>query len=515
MLATWLAVSMIALPPMARAQRQPEKGVEAEVPKPLSGTTSMSVQAPGDTEVMQGQRGSLEPLASPSYPVEQPINPDTYVCGRGDVFELNFWGRQNFKLRVTADLEGRTFLAKIGYVDIVGKSLSQARKIITQAVHRYYPGINFDMSLVSPRSFMVHVVGYIGRPGAYVSTPIERVATLLARAGGINGSRRRIEIQRRSGARINADLLLYETSGDLAHNPLLIDGDVVSVPYPRISASIGGAVKRPGRYELVKTKDLAELLELAGGFTTSVTHSLPIRVVRRDSQEHNTESRISFSGDEKSVPVTALHDDDQVAIPSTAELQRSVLVIGPVPGASAADEVTLTRRFAFVIGSTVRTVLEEAGPLGASADLKGSYIRKANGSTVRVDLEALLMRREFAADRPVDIGDTIVVPQKRRGIAVEGAVFRPMVYPFNPQFHGAEYIAVAGGPKQNAQGRSDFRVIDSEGRVKRFSDKLTLEPGDTIMVPERTFSRAEIVSLVLAAAGMAISAASLIYLVRR
>lgn len=488
--------------------------MEGEGARSGLGTTTMDIQVPGDPELTQNQRGTIEPSAA-SYPVEQPINPEAYICGRGDVFELNFWGRQNFKLRVTVDLEGRTFIPKVGYAEVVGRSLSEARKIITQAVHHYYPGINFDLSLATPRAFLVHVVGYVAKPGAYVSSPIERVAELLTRAGGVSGSRRRIEIRRRNGERIQADLLLYEANGDLTLDPSLMDGDVISVPYPRVSVTIAGAVKRPGRYEVTKSEDLAELLDLAGGFTSSVTHSLPIRIVRRDSHEHDAETRIAFSGDEKSVPRLALRDGDQITIPSTSELQRSVLVIGPVPGAGAVDEVTMTRRFAYAIGSTVRTVLEQSGPIGASGDLSGAYIRKANGAVVQVDLEALLMRRELAADRAVDIGDTIVVPQKRRGIAVEGAVFRPLVYPFNPLFHGAEYVAVAGGPKQNAQSERNFRVIDANGRVRRFSESVPIQPGDTIMVPERTFSRSEMVSLVLAGTGILISAASLIYLVRK
>lgn len=516
-LVLWLAADMIlAIPGIARAQhRVTQADAETEVPKTLAGTTSMPVQAPGDTEVMQGQRGAMEPLAAPSYPVEAPIDPDKYICGRGDVFELNFWGRQNFKLRVTADLEGRTFLAKIGYVNIVGKTLTEARRIITQAVHRYYPGVNFDLSLAAPRSFVVHVAGYAGHPGGYVTTSIERVASLLARAGGVNGSRRRIDIRRRNGTHVNADLVLYEQTGDLAYNPRLEDGDIVSIPYPGVSVSISGAVKRPGRFELVATKDLKELVELGGGFTSTVTHSLPIRLVHRDAKEHDVETQFPFSGDERSLPALKLSDNDRVYIPSTLELQRSVLVIGPVPGATAADEVTTVRRFAFVIGSTVRTILEEAGQVGASADLKGGYIRKANGTTVPVDLEALLVYRDFSADRPVEMGDTIVVPQKRRGIAVEGAVMHPQVYPFSPLFHGNEYVAIAGGPKQNAQSTSDYRIIDSNGRARKFSKNVTLDPGDTILVPERTFSRAEIVSIVLATAGMAISLASLIYLIRK
>src|SRR5205085_1807660 len=87
----------------------------------------MQIGVPQETEVVQSERPILNATPTAPVPLEQPLDPDKYVCGRGDVFELNFWGRQNFKLRVTVDLEGRAFISRVGYVDILGKTLRQAR----------------------------------------------------------------------------------------------------------------------------------------------------------------------------------------------------------------------------------------------------------------------------------------------------------------------------------------------------------------------------------------------------
>src|SRR6185503_11168881 len=123
----------------------------------------------------------------------------------------------------------------------------------------------------------------VKQPGSYTSHPVERVSTLLARAGGVTGSRRQIKIKRKSGTTVNADLTLYELTGNTALNPLLLDGDVVSVPVAETVVEIAGAVHRPGKYELIATKDVTELLQLAGGLTSSVARSLPVRVIRRDA----------------------------------------------------------------------------------------------------------------------------------------------------------------------------------------------------------------------------------------
>ncbi len=67
-------------------------------------------------------------------------------------------------------------------------------------------------------------------------------------------------------------------TGDTAYNPMLLDGDVVTVPFAQVTVAASGAVKRPGNYELTSSHDIAELLDLAGGMKPDVTHSLPILV---------------------------------------------------------------------------------------------------------------------------------------------------------------------------------------------------------------------------------------------
>ena len=134
-----------------------------------------------------------------------------------------------------------------------------------------------------PRTFLVQVVNDVKKPGTYQARAIDRVAAIIERAGGLGPKRlhpaHRDPAPRRNGAD-QADLLLYQLSGDVKHNPYVLDGDVVRVPYEELAATIDGAVNRPGRYELIGTKDLAELVELAGGLAPGVTQQVAIRLVR-------------------------------------------------------------------------------------------------------------------------------------------------------------------------------------------------------------------------------------------
>ena len=151
------------------------------------------------------------------------------------------------------------------------------------SVARFFPKLDFGLTLVEPRTFIVQVVDDVVKPGPQPAKALDRVSTVIARAGGLgpNGSQRRIEIRRLDGTVLRADLLLYSLTGDVKHNPFVLDGDVVRVPFQNLVASIGGAVNRPGTFELVGTSDLAELVELAGGLAPGATRDLPVTIVRR------------------------------------------------------------------------------------------------------------------------------------------------------------------------------------------------------------------------------------------
>ena len=508
-------VALISLPGSARAQIiAPSLPGEPGTSAPAS-AVPMQVGLPQDTEVVQAERPVINPGGVPTLPLEEPLDPDKYICGRGDIFELNFWGRQNFKLRMTVDLEGRAFISKVGYVAIVGKTLHQARDIVKAAVMRYFPGLNFDLSLVEPRTFLVHVVENIPHPGLYTARPVERASNVITRAGGITGnaSKRRISVLHRDGSRTTVDLLLYNLTGDTKFNPYLMDGDLIRVPFEEISVTVGGAVRRPGRYELIHSKDFAELLDVAGGFASTATRQLPIRLIRKNEQER--ESQIDVPYPKEGIPQLSLHVDDTVIVPGVSELQRTVLLVGAVAGAVPADEATHLRRLPFVEKETVRALIERAGGVGPGADLVESYIMKKDATQVPVDLEALLVRRDFTADKAIEMGDSLVVPYKRRSVLVEGAVFRPNVYPFNPKFNARDYVAGAGGETRFAQALDNAKLITPTGKEMPFSEQLKVNPGDTIVVPERNFSRSEVVQLVMGGVGILLSGAALYIAARK
>ncbi|HZJ62436.1 MAG TPA: SLBB domain-containing protein [Kofleriaceae bacterium] len=515
------AVALVAITGIASAQPLPPDPRSAEDNRrsPSAGPTVPITVRPGGDIL---GRDIVPPLGVvPSEPppsIEHPIDPRTYACGPGDVFELDFWGSQNLQLKLTTDLEGRAFIPRVGFIPVAGKTLAAVRTAMQSKIRAVYPGLSFDITLLSPRSFLVHVVDNVKQPGSYISRALDRVSTVIARAGIETGSRRRISIKHHDGTTGTADLVRYELTGDIAYNPFLLDGDVITVPFADPLVAITGAVRRPGKYELIATKDLAELLDLAGGFTSSVSRALPVRLIRRNPRQQQATIELPFAG--AAAPNTLLQDDDLIIVRGSQELERTVLVIGaevtPGGGGGAGagvteppDPATMSRRVLVVDGDTVLSLFNRIGGVKAPGDLRRSYIARPRSGQppelIPIDLDALLVRREFGADRPVQPGDTIVVPPMQYSVLVEGAVARAGLYNYNPAFGVSEYIARAGGRTRTARDLDETQLIDPGGRTHPFQPGMRPLPGDAILVPERSFSRAEIAQLIIAAASLVIS----------
>jgi protein involved in polysaccharide export with SLBB domain len=91
---------------------------------------------------------------------------------------------------------------------------------------------------------------------------------------------------------------------------------------------------------------------------------------------------------------------------------------------------------------------------------------------------------------------------------IEGAVVRPGSYPYNPQLRAFDYIAIAGGPGKMAQDTDTFRLVSPRGKTISIDNKTFVHPGDTLVVPERHFSRAEVTQIIISAISLAIMTTS-------
>ncbi len=100
-------------------------------------------------------------------------------------------------------------------------------------------------------------------------------------------------------------------------------------------------------------------------------------------------------------------------------------------------------------------------------------------------------------DIALENGDTFIVPSRPANVNVIGAVYDQNSFLYNPDQTVKKYLHLAGGPNRNADKGHEF-IIRADGEVvSRDSlssspwmsnfESLRLNPGDTLVVPEKTF----------------------------
>ncbi|HEX6493989.1 MAG TPA: SLBB domain-containing protein [Acidobacteriaceae bacterium] len=99
-------------------------------------------------------------------------------------------------------------------------------------------------------------------------------------------------------------------------------------------------------------------------------------------------------------------------------------------------------------------------------------------------------------DLPLEDGDRFIVPPRPSSVNVVGAVYEQSTFLFDPQRRVFGYLKQAGGANRDADDKHAF-VIRADGSVlsresaKTFwgneFDQSRIHPGDTIVVPERTY----------------------------
>jgi hypothetical protein len=66
-----------------------------------------------------------------------------------------------------------------------------------------------------------------------------------------------------------------------------------------------------------------------------------------------------------------------------------------------------------------------------------------------------------------------------------------------------------------AQNLEDVYLVTPTGKTKEFAPDLNVEPGSSLVMPERHFTRGEVVALILAGAGLLLSAATIFVTLRK
>ena len=283
-------------------------------------------------DVFRNGTGNLDEL-----PMDLPAGPD-YVVGPGDGLTINLSGGISQRLQRVVDREGRLVLPEVGAVEVSGRSLGDVQHLVQTVLRGQFRGVDADVSLSRIRTVRVYVTGDVERPGAYDVSSLSTPLNALYLAGGpTSGGSLRVLRHYRGSQLIQQvdvyDLLLHGIRGDVQR---LQAGDTIQVPPLQGEITIEGMVRRPAIYELDDEKDLAQVLELAGGVLPSGTLR-HVDVERVESHESRTMLRLDIPETDSDASVNkaledfTVQDGDKIKItPILPYADKTVYVDGHV-----------------------------------------------------------------------------------------------------------------------------------------------------------------------------------------
>ncbi|MBN2092432.1 SLBB domain-containing protein [candidate division KSB1 bacterium] len=347
-------------------------------------------------------------------PLEAAIDPEKYIVGPGDLFQINIWGAISEEHQVRISPENKMIIPNVGEISFKSLTLSHAKKEIEQAIVNRYRRAEISITLVGIRKFRVFVSGAVRNPGSIVVNANTRVSEVIQAVGGFKtpinvqkyseqtlietpsleesvvkssqtiqddmarespASKRNILLHRQDGQFINVDLLLSMEGGDHAANPYLLDGDVVFVPNLQTEigqVAIWGAIRNPGEFEYRTGDNLHNLILLGHGFTIDADKS-HMEIVRFEADHRSTRTiKINLADSTVDPKKISLFADDRIYIRRIPQYHTKAQVI-------VRGEVKYPGEYYIIDGqTTLAQVVEQAGGYTGQASLaEATLIRKS------------------------------------------------------------------------------------------------------------------------------------------
>jgi polysaccharide export outer membrane protein len=313
----------------------------------------------------------------------------------------------------------------------------------------------------------VYVQGEVGKPGRYPLSTNMRVADLIRIGGGLKPSADTqaadlTQYQWSDGSKLtgqhNMVALAGALAGDSNSNAALRNGDVLTIRqlpgWNDLGASIAlkGELKNPGTYGIRPGERLSSVLERAGGFQPD---AFPYGAVLQRQQVRELESKAQAE------IITRLRDAQTglELLPENDGKQKEAKAIALQQAQSSIEQLSASP----VLGRV----------------------------TIRISPQ-IDRWKDTPADIEVRAGDVLVIPKRPSYVMVTGQVFNPTAVSFRPGKSAKWYLGQSGGPSGLANRKAIF-VVRADGSVIGTKTSLwsgemltaTLQPGDTVVVPEK------------------------------
>ncbi|MCG8434806.1 MAG: polysaccharide export protein, partial [Gammaproteobacteria bacterium] len=228
--------------------------VDTEQPVPLL-VEARDVEPLPDSEIQPFGYDLFAGEPSTFAPATDIPIPADYIVGPGDTVNIQLFGKENARYRLTINREGIINFPEIGPLAIAGLKFEDLREQLERQITEQMIGVRISVSIGPLRSIQVFILGDAYRPGSYTVSALSTMTNALLVSGGIKtiGSMRRAELKRNGETIQVLDLYDLLLKGDTSSDARLQPGDVIFIPPVGKTAGVQGAVNRPAIYEFKNT----------------------------------------------------------------------------------------------------------------------------------------------------------------------------------------------------------------------------------------------------------------------
>ncbi|MDB5105731.1 MAG: Periplasmic polysaccharide export protein [Fibrobacteres bacterium] len=478
------------------------------------------LEIPADLKKRLLNEGNSKPgqSASDEDAPDNSLDPEKYLIGGGDAFQVSIVGLPSEMYMPMVDAEGNLYDGELGFIPLGKIPLSKAIALIKDKVKRSLRRSNdVYVTLRKVKKANITVTGAVAVPGTYQIPGTHRLldAIKMANSGVLpllsKCDYRSVTV--RNGDSVKSyDLLRFFSKQDVNQNPYIYPGDNLFLGYIDSRIFVSGEVSEPviGWVPALPGETVGSLISVLNLKRNADSNS--ILVQQASSPSTQSLKRMTYQ-EAFSFP---LHPNDLVNVSSKDSFRRSDTV-------KVAGEVKNRGTYPILSSrSSIKSILDLAGgttELGnragiviirhrktddiagttdrqeANAGLKGNFTRPLGSmQIVRPEVNASINDLQASGDysivHPADMddleilqdGDEIFVPRKDGFVYVSGNVRNPGAYPYVKGAGINHYIDQAKGFTNKADSRNLFLMANYDGVTQiHGSDKV--KEGDVIVVP--------------------------------
>jgi polysaccharide biosynthesis transport protein len=368
----------------------------------LGCATSVAAQTPPRTAT---------PTAAPTA---APTPSEEYRIGTEDVLHVIVWDNKDLEQTVIVRPDGKISFPLAGEIQAQGLTIPQLTEVLKQRLSGAVKNPNVSVMVKEIRSFRVHFIGKVAKPGVYpikAGTPLLKALTLAG--GTADGADLPSAYIIRGNEKLPIDLRKLISEGDLSLNVVLNSEDTIVVPEINIGSNpqemqerriyLLGKVARPGVYMIKQDVPILHALFLAGGAAEGGDVASAFIIRGKDRIPVDLWKLIQKGDTSQNVMIK---NEDTIVIPAGGELVNAVYVMGEVvkPGVYSQPEAL----------SLLKLVTLAGGFTKFAAPGRSTLIRRDGDKKVlmKVDLKDIMKDPKANEDISLRPGDVLIVPER-------------------------------------------------------------------------------------------------------